>query len=147
MKIIAASFGVVVALGGPALSCNAEKATYRHMEDKNFTISFAKQKQPKAWSDIQATLHTPSRKLDFEFTASNGYEVQSMVLLTKSVKQDHDIAISFFNKSLKSLGLPESGELAPHYLFAAELGLWLYYAGLDPQDYIPPGMWKLEKCG
>ena len=147
MKIIAASFAVFMALMSPALSCNAEKASYHHMEDKSFSILFSKQKNPKAWSDIQATLHVPSRKLDFEFTASNGYEVLSMVLLTKDIEQNTVIAIGFLDKNLKSLGLPESGQAAAEYLYAPELGPWLWYAGLEPREYIPPGLWKLEKCG
>lgn len=146
MKIIVASLGVFMALAAPAVSCTAEKAVYQHLEDKNFSISFSKQKDPKAWSDILASLQVPNRKLDFEFTASNGYEVISMVLLSKGIDQSQSISIGFLDKNLKSLGLPSSGEAAPEYLYAPELGPWLWYAGLEPREYIPPGLWKLEKC-
>lgn len=146
MKIIVASFAALMALMSTAHSCTAEKASYRHMEDQSFSISFSKQANPKAWSDIQASLHMPSRKLDFEFTASNGYEVLSMVLLTKDIEQNTVIAIGFLDKNLKSLRLPESGQAAAEYLYAPELGPWLWYADLEPREYIPPGLWKLDKC-
>lgn len=146
MKRIAVTFALMLANMAPALACDAEHATYHHLEDKSFTISFTKQKHPKSWSNIQATLKTPSRKLDFEFTASNGYEIQSMVLLTKGIEQDREIAILFLDKNLKPLHLPEAGEPAAAYIVAPELGLWLYYSGLNPQVYIPPGIWKLDRC-
>ena len=146
MKRIILAFGALSISLAPALACDAEHATYRHLEDKSFTISFSKQKHPKAWSNIQATLKTPARKLDFEFTASNGYEVLSMVLLTKGIEQSRDISINFLDKNLKSLHLPEAGKPAAEFLVAPELGVWLYYSGLDPQDYIPPGVWKLDTC-
>jgi hypothetical protein len=146
MKKFAAAFGLLLACVAPSFACNAEKAVYHHLEEKDFSITFSQQKHPKSWSNILATLHLPSRKLDFEFTASNGYEILSMVLLTKGVKQERDIAISFLDRNLKSLQLPNAGEPAPEYLFTPELGLWLYYSGLEPQEYIPPGMWKLDRC-
>ena len=146
MKRIAFALGTVTVWLSPALACDAEHATYQHLENKNFTIAFSKLKHPKAWSNIQATLKTPARKLDFEFTASNGYEVLSMVLLTKGIEQSRDLSINFLDKNLKALHLPEAGKPAPTYLVAPDLGVWLYYAGLNPQDYIPPGIWKLDKC-
>ncbi len=146
MKIIVASFAALMALMSTAHSCTAEKASYRHMEDQSFSISFSKQANPKAWSDIQASLHMPSRKLDFEFTASNGYEVLSMVVLTQGIEQENTIAVGFLNKDLKSQGLPQSGSPAAEYLYAPELGPWLWYADLQPREYIPPGLWKLDKC-
>lgn len=131
---------------GWAHACEASKAVYENTKDKAFTISFSKQKNPKSWSDILATLKTPHRKLEFEFTASNGYEVQFMVLLTKGLKQDREVEIEFFSKDLKSLQLPQAGETAAEYIFSRQLGLWLWYSGASPREYIPPAMWKLKAC-
>jgi hypothetical protein len=130
-----------------ALACNSEMAHYQNSEDKAFKISFSKQKDPKSWSGVLLTMNTPHRKLEFEFTASNGYEVQSLVLLTKGIEQNGDLAVHFFDKNLKSMGLPQVGEPAPAYLFSPQLGLWFWYSGLSPQEYIPPAMWKLMPCG
>ena len=127
-------------------ACPASKANYQSLEDKTFTITFSEQKKPKSWSNVQATLHTPKRKLDFEFTASNGYEVQSMVLLTTGLKQDHDIDIKFLDKNLKLLSLPQSSDAAPAYIFAPNLGLWVWYSGLEPQEFVPAGIWKFDSC-
>ncbi len=138
--IISTTTGAVFA------ACPASKANYQSLEDKTFTITFSEQKKPKSWSNVQATLHTPKRTLDFEFTASNGYEVQSMVLLTTGLKQDRDIDIKFLGKNLKLLSLPQSGDAAPAYLFAPNLGLWVWYAGLEPQEFVPPGLWKFVSC-
>ena len=113
---------------------------------KGFSVSFSKQKNPKAWSNIQATLKTPTRHFDFEFTASNGYSQNYMVILTKRIKIDQELPIMFLDKQLKVLGLPEAGEAAPEFLIASALGPWLYYAGFKKQEFIPSGLWKFAGC-
>ncbi len=146
MKKFVFAVCAIISTAGWAQACDASKAVYENTEDKAFTISFSKQKDPKSWSNILATLKTPHRKLEFEFTASNGYETQSMVLLTAGLKQDREVQIELFNKDLKSLGLPQVGERAAAYLFSRQLGLWLWYSGATPQEYIPPAMWTLKLC-
>jgi hypothetical protein len=113
---------------------------------EGFSISFSKQKNPKAWSNIQATLNTPTRHFDFEFTSSNGYSQNYMVILTKGIKIKKDLPIMFLDKDIKTQNLPQSGEDTPQYLIASELGAWLYYAGFKSQEYIASGAWKLLGC-
>jgi hypothetical protein len=134
-------------MAAPALAqCPADLAIYSMAEADGFSINFSKQKHPKAWSNVQATLVTPTRHFDFEFTASNGYSINYMVILTKGIKIKQDLPIMFLDKDLKDLGLPEAGKAAPQYLIAAELGPWLYYAGFKHQEYIPAGVWRISGC-
>ncbi len=138
---------VCAVLAGPALAqCPADLATYSMADAEGFSINFSKQKNPKAWSNIQATLNTPTRHFDFEFTASNGYSQNYMVILTKGIKIETELPIMFLDKDLKALNLPQSGEGAPQYLIASELGAWLYYAGFKTREYVPSGVWKLSGC-
>ena len=131
----------------PALAqCPAELAIYKHNESKDFSITFSKQKDPKAWSNLQATMKTPSRHFDFEFTASNGYSINYMVILTKGIKIEQDLPVLFLDHKLKSLDLPQAGNPAPEFIIASELGPWLYYAGFKKQEFIPTGIWKLGGC-
>lgn len=141
-------FGILFGLwAAPVFAqCPGELAVYKMPEAKGFSIRFSKQKHPKAWSNIQATLTTPTREFDFEFTASNGYSLNYMVILTKGIKIDQDLPILLLDKNLKALGLPEVGQTAPEYLIASALGPWLYYAGFEHQEYIPSGVWKLTSC-
>jgi hypothetical protein len=126
-------------------ACPSELADFRNIDDPRFVLSFSKQKDPKAWSGVMATLKTPHHNYAFEFTASNGYEVQSMVLLSKNIKQNSDITILTFDKAMHSLHLPQLGEESPSYLATPGLGSWLWYSA-HQQDYLPPGLWHFEKC-
>jgi hypothetical protein len=146
MRAALAALLLAFSIGSSHAACTAENAVYKHIVDETFSMSLSKQNNPKAWSNIQTTLQTPSRRLDFEFTTSNGYEMQYLVLLTKGVDQKRDIVVSFLDTNLKSQMLPQAGEPAPEYIFTPDLGLWLYYSKLEPQDYIPPGMWKFSSC-
>jgi hypothetical protein len=146
MRHLIAALCFVFASQSSQAACMAEKAVYTNLEDQEFTLSFSKQENPKSWSNIQTTLKTPLHKYDFEFTASNGYSMQYMVLLTKGVKQDEDIVVDFFDANIKSLLLPNAGEAAPEYVFSSKLGLWLNYANAKDQEYLPRGMFKLSQC-
>ena len=89
----------------PALAqCPADLATYSMADAERFSINFAKQKQPKTWSNIQATLNTPTRHFDFEFAASNGYSLNYLVILTKGVKIKRDLPIMLSRLKPQSLG-------------------------------------------
>jgi hypothetical protein len=138
--------GLTLIVGQAEAGCLAENAVYRNLEDEQFSISFSEQKNPKAWSNILATLKTPHRNFDFEFTSSNGYAMQYMVLLSKNVKQDKDIEVDFLDKDLKDILLPQVGDAAPELIFAPQLGLWMWYANLKEQEFIPRGLWKLSDC-
>jgi hypothetical protein len=127
-------------------ACTSEFAEYRSLEDKNFMLSFAKQKNPKAWSNIQVTLKTPKQKLDFEFTASNGYSIQYLVLLNDGIEDSEDNIVDFFDKKLKIQLLPQVGHAAPEYVFAPKLGLWLNYTDAKHQEYLPRGIFKFDHC-
>jgi hypothetical protein len=146
MKLLLTCIFLAVASTHAAAACTAEHATYKLIEDARFSLVFSNQKNPKAWSNIEATLKTPYRQLHFEFTAANGYPMNYLELLDKVPKQDKSIDIAFFDHALKTLGLPEAGDPAPTFLFSPQLGLWLNYAGLNPNEYLPPGMWKLAAC-
>jgi hypothetical protein len=126
--------------------CPADLATYSMTGADGFSINFSKQKSPKAWSNIQANLTTPTRHFDFEFTASNGYSQNYMVILSKVIKIKQELPIIFLDKDLNALNLPQAGEAAPQFLIAPELGAWLYYARFKTQEYIPTGVWKLSGC-
>ncbi len=127
-------------------ACNAEYADYRSLEAPEFKLSFAKQKHPRSWSNIQLTLTTPKQKLDFELTASNGYSMQYLVLLTKGAKDSDDNIVDFFDKNLKDTLLPQAGDVAPAYVFAPNLGLWLHYTNTPEREYLPRGLFKFDHC-
>jgi hypothetical protein len=146
MKLAFAALSFVVATLPAQAACNAEKATYVSLEDADFTLSFATQKSPKSWSNIQTTLKTPLHSYDFEFTASNGYSMQYMVLLTKGVKQNENVVVDFFDKNMNNLLLPQAGDAAPEFVFSSQLGLWLNYANKKDAEFLPRGMFKLKDC-
>jgi hypothetical protein len=146
MRLVFAVLSFVIATLPARADCLAEKATYVSLEDKDFTLTFAKQNNPKSWSNIQTTLKTPLRSYDFEFTASNGYSMQYMVLLTKGANQNENIAVDFFDKNLNNLLLPQAGEAAPEFVFSSQLGLWLNYTNKTDAEYLPRGMFKLDEC-
>jgi hypothetical protein len=140
--ILLLSFSAQTSIAG----CAAENAEYRSLEDRDFTILFAKQHHPHAWSTIQATLKTPKQKFDFEFTASNGYGMQYLALLNNDIKDQEDNVVDFYDKNLKELPLPQLGEEAPEFMSAPKLGLWLNYLDGRHQEYLPRGLFKFDHC-
>lgn len=131
-------------------ACPAGLAVYNNLEDPQFSLSFSKQQNPKAWSDIEISISGPNTNLHYELTASNGYSRNYLVPLPEqtSEPESEGTKIDFFNKDLKILDLPQSAEPAPEYLFSAELGVQLYYGtnGTDKPIIMPTGMWKLSGC-
>jgi hypothetical protein len=49
---------------------------------------------------------------------------------------------------MKQVNVPRSGKPAPEFMYAADLGIKLYYATNQTGDpiLIPDGMWKLSGC-
>ena len=113
MKILLTCICVAFASNQASAACTAERATYKLIETASFSLVFSKQKNPKAWSNIEATLKTPHRQLHFEFSAANGYPMNYLELLDKAPKQDKSLDIAFFDHALKTQGLPQTGEPAP----------------------------------
>lgn len=129
-----------------AAACPADLALYSHMEDGQFSAAFGKMQNPKAWSDLQFTINTPSKKHDYEFTESNGYAVQYMVPLPEQPEDTtRDISVTFFDEKLRVLPLPQSETPAPAYIFAPQIGSVIYY-GFEPRELMAIGMFKLSGC-
>ena len=127
-----------------AKSCPAEKAHYSIAGAKGFALSFKKAKEPNAWSDLIAVLKTPTRLLEYSFTASNGYSNNYLVPLPYDEKDDSTIHFYGFDKNLKITDLPNLGKAAPLQLFIPELGTVLYYGDVDKREFLPTEMWNLS---
>ena len=127
-------------------ACPIEKSTYSLAKNTEFSLAFNTLKEPKAWSALGLVLKTPSRTFAYEFTASNGYETFFLVSLSPQGIEDDSTSIYFFDKDLKTLALPQSGSNAPAYIFTPDLGQQLWYASLEPREYLPTEMWRLDGC-
>jgi hypothetical protein len=135
-----------LAAGTAQAACPAGLAVYSHMEDGQFSAAFSKMAQPKAWSDLQFSINTPTTHHDYEFTESNGYAVQYMVPLPEEREgTTRDISVTFFDGKMRALGLPQSDTAAPAYIFAPQVGSVIYY-GYEPREFMPVGMFKLSGC-
>jgi hypothetical protein len=127
-------------------ACSADLATYAPISKSGFSLRFDKVKEPKAWSELGLTLSTPTRSSAYEFTASNGYETFYLVPLDAKPLAGEDPAIYFFDDTMKTLPLPQTGDAAPAYIFTPTLGGQLWYAGLEPRELLPTEIWKLSGC-
>jgi hypothetical protein len=130
-------------------ACPAGMAVYSLKGSETFSASLSPVAQPKAWSDVQFSINTPSRAHSFELTESNGYAVQYLLPLkpdgTLDEETGRDISVTFFDEALNVLPLPQSAKPAPTYIFAPQIGSVIYY-GYEPRELLPLGMWKLSGC-
>ena len=139
---------VIICLSGAAeaKTCLADHAVY-HMDDgKGFTLKFVKAKEPTAYSALDAIVTSPKRKLEFSFTASNGYSFNYLVPRWKDAPADADFHIFIFDSKMKTLDLPQSGKAAPPFLLTPELGSFFWY-GQEPREFLPANVWRLQTCG
>jgi hypothetical protein len=142
-------FLAVFFLGFPSIAlaaCPSELAIYTHLEDGDFSLSLSKPTDPKVMSDIEVAIKGPEVELRYEFTVSNGYA--RYYLVSVSGKANEDSLVSFFGKDMKLVDAPRLGQPAPEFMYAADLGIKLYYATKDSSDliFLPDGMWKLSGC-
>jgi opacity protein-like surface antigen len=146
--LAAAAFGLA-ALSLPAIAadCAIEKATYTQPNAEGFSLTFRPAAEPNAWSDLEATLKTPTREFKFSMTASNGYSFNYLVPSWKGAPEDTDFHVFLYGQDFASLELPNKGKPAPVAILAPELGAFLYYTeAMNVQEYIPPEMWRMTKC-
>lgn len=130
-----------------AAVCNIEKATYIQPNAADFTLTFRPAKEPNSWSDLEATVKTPTREFKFSMTSSNGYSLNYLVPSWKDAPEDSDYKIYLYDKNLKTLELPGKGSVAPEAILMPEIGPMIYYSEpAKSQEYVPPEMWRLGKC-
>lgn len=130
-----------------AATCSIEKATYVQPDAKGFTLTFRPAAEPNSWSDLEATVKTPTREFKFSMTSSNGYSLNSLIPGWKDAPEDSDYKIFLYGKNYKTLELPRKGSAAPEAILIPEIGPMIYYS--EPgksQEYVPPEMWRLDKC-
>ncbi len=136
----------------PALSaeCTVDTVTYVQPDAEGFSLTFRPATEPNAWSDLEATLKTPTREFKFSMTASNGYSFNYLVPSWKDAPEDSEFHIHFYDKDFKTLGLPNKSGATPAAILTPELGSWLYYGDINAnnssQEYLPADMWRAEKC-
>jgi hypothetical protein len=131
-----------------AAPCKGLNAAYVMKDAEGFSFKLVKAKEALAWSDLEAVLTTPTRRIEFTFTASNGYSINYMVRKEASVAPDDNESSYPFNSfdvNLNILDLPQSTNAAPVTIFAPELGSMLWY-GNEAREYLPIGMWRLKSC-
>lgn len=144
---------LLILFATPALSaeCTVDQVTYIQPDAEGFSLTFRPAAEPNAWSDLEATLKTPSREYKFTLTASNGYSFNYLVPAWKDAPEDADFRIFLFDSEFGTLDLPAKGAPAPVAILTPELGSWLYYGAINadsPQrDYLPVAMWRTEGCG
>lgn len=166
----------------PALECSAEQAVYRlQTDDGLLEIGFIPATAfISAASDLYLYLTTTQRTYWFSFSVSNGYSGMTLhpvsdpsaasaqeggprELLQEYLEEDADPIETEIWSSLRFYALdadmtflfepPLSGEPAPAYVMAPEIGLTLWY---QPQaltedttadrDSIPRGIFPLVEC-
>jgi hypothetical protein len=151
MKLfLAASAFSFAALSLPAIAadCTIDKATYTQPNAEGFSLTFRPAAEPNAWSDLEATLRTPTREFKFSMTASNGYSFNYLVPSWKDAPLEADFRLFLYGQDFASLELPNKGKLAPVAILAPDLGPLLYYSeSMKVREYIPPEMWRMTKCG
>lgn len=141
-----------VASGFPALSaeCAIDQVTYIQPEAAGYTLTFRPAAEPNAWSNLEATLKTPTREFKFSMTASNGYSFNYLVPSWKGAPEDTDYHLFLFDKDFKTLELPNKDVTAPAAILTPELGVWLYYGDINTsnaaQEYLPTDMWRSGGC-
>lgn len=149
MSLKAAALLAILSAPAFAADCSIDKAVYtvKNPDAEGFSLTFRPAVEPNAWSDLQATLTTPSREYKFSLTASNGYSYNYLVPAWKDAPEDADFHLFLFDKDLAVLDLPAKGKPAAHAILTPELGSWLYYgAEGETRDFLPVGMWTLAKC-
>jgi hypothetical protein len=137
----------LAALSAPAFSgdCPADGATYQIGKEPGFTFSLAKSAEQANASDLSATLKTPTRHWDFDFTASNGYSFNYLLPRQVSEAEEDGYRIYFWDEAFQPLDIPQSSGKAPAYVFAPEIGLSLWY-GVGEREFLPIAMWRLQPC-
>jgi hypothetical protein len=146
MRFAIFAFAIICLSGiANAKTCLADHAIY-HMEDaKGFALTFVKAKEPSAYSALDAVVTTPTRKLEFSFTASNGYSFNYLVPKWNGVPEDSSFHIFIFDNKMKTLDLPQTQKSAPPFLLTPELGTFLWY-GEEPREFLPANIWRLQPC-
>ncbi len=147
--ILAAASLALAALSLPAIAadCTIEKTTYTQPNAEGFSLTFRPASEPNAWSNLEATLKTPTREFKFSMTASNGYSFNYLVPAWKNAPLEANFRLFLYGKDFASLELPSKGTHAPIAILAPDLGPLLYYSeAIQVQEYIPPEMWRIGKC-
>ena len=130
-----------------AADCPMESATYIQRNAEGFSLVFRPAAEPNAWSDLEATLKTPSKEFKFSLTASNGYSFNYLVPSWQGAPEDSEFHLFLFDADLNTLELPAKGKPAAHAILTPEIGSWLNYGENTGGDYLPVGMWTVGSCG
>lgn len=150
MKLVLSAAAIALAafsLPAIAADCTIEKATYTQPNAEGFSLTFRPASEPNAWSNLEATLKTPTREFKFSMTASNGYSFNYLVPAWKDAPLEADFRLFLYGKDFASLELPNKGTPAPIAILAPDLGPLLYYSeAMKVQEYIPPEMWRMTSC-
>jgi hypothetical protein len=141
---------LLAASAAPALSaeCTIDQVTFVQPEAEGFTLTFRPAAEPNAYSNLEATLKTPTREFKFSMTASNGYSFNYLVPSWPDAPDDPSFHIFLYDKNFATLGLPNKGVAVPEAILTPELGSWLWYGGdVDtPREFLPADMWRAEGC-
>ena len=150
MKLILAAASLALtahSLPAIAADCTIEKATYTQPNAEGFSLTFRPATEPNAWSDLQATVKTPSQEFKFSMTASNGYSFNYMVPSWKDAPKDSDFHLFLYDKNFATLELPNKGSPAPEAILTPDVGPMIYYTeAMKVQEFLPPEMWRMGKC-
>jgi hypothetical protein len=145
---------LILLAAAPAVAapCPAAGARYLIEGGEGFELRLERAKEPMAWSDLDVFVTSPTRKLRFSLTASNGYSFNYAVLedpATPVAADGEDNRPSFhlfpFDAKMNVLNLPQAKDAAPDFLFMPDLGSHLWY-GSEPREFVPIAMWRLKDC-
>lgn len=130
-----------------AAECAIDKATYIQANAQGFTLTFRPTKEPNAWSDLEATVKTPTQEFKFSMTASNGYSFNYLVPSWQGAPEDSNFHLFLFGKDFVPLDLPNKGSPAPEAILAPDVGPMIYYTeAMKVQEFLPPEVWRIGKC-
>lgn len=136
-----------------AADCTGANARYAMTGADGFSLTLAPRPEPRAWSDLDVLLKTPTRQFRFGLTASNGYSYNYAVQEEPPLPGGDDVAsgdasqrIYFFDGKMDVTDLPQGKSPAPAMIFLPDFGGALWY-GSDPREFLPIAMWRLQGCG
>jgi hypothetical protein len=149
------SLTLILLAASPAMAaspCPAAGARYLVDGGDGFELRLEPAKEPMAWSDLDVFVTSPTKKLRFSLTASNGYSFNYAVLegpATPVAADGEDNRPSYhlfpFDGGMKLLDLPQGKSPAPDFIFMPDLGSHFWY-GSEPREFVPIGMWRLQPC-
>jgi len=139
-----------------AIACVAERAVYSLPESDAELRLIKTPHSVNAFSDLTVRVTADEQVFWFAFVNSNGYGRSFLGYIADPTAPDAedpleiedaqgDNDLGLFDTQMNYLDTPQSGDPAPHYLYAPGIGVRFWYDASN-RTLIPIGMWRLTSC-